>query len=102
MNFPCIQCGLCCRALPDASFAAEYNRGDGVCKYLDGNLCAIYEKRPSICNVEAMYQKYFESIMTEEEFVAMNLRACLKIAKKRNNEDVVKKLEALQVGKAEC
>jgi Fe-S-cluster containining protein len=96
MNFPCIQCGLCCRTLPGASFAAEYNLGDGVCKYLEGNLCTIYEKRPLVCNIADMYHAQYSDSMSEAEFVATNLRSCLDIARFHGDTIAIKKLEALQ------
>jgi Fe-S-cluster containining protein len=55
---------------------AAYDRGDGVCRHLRDNLCDIYEKRPLICNVEKMYERYFKDTMTEEAFIEMNLAAC--------------------------
>jgi Fe-S-cluster containining protein len=55
---------------------AAYDRGDGVCRYLRDNLCDIYKKRPLICNVEKMYERYFKDTMTEEAFIAVNLAAC--------------------------
>jgi len=59
---------------------SEYDKGNGVCRYLINNLCSIYENRPSICNTEKMYRSYFKEIMTEDEFVAMNMEACIQIA----------------------
>jgi uncharacterized protein len=58
---------------------SEYDNGNGVCRYLVNNLCSIYENRPLICNTEKMYRSYFREIMTEDEFVAMNMEACIQI-----------------------
>ena len=52
------------------------DRGDGVCKYLDGNLCSIYESRPDICNIEKGYELFFDGIMTKEEYYSLNMQAC--------------------------
>jgi len=39
--FQCDRCGCCCRNLHKSEIYAELDRGDGVCKYLLGNLCTI-------------------------------------------------------------
>lgn len=44
--FECDKCGECCRHLKDILIYAELDRGDGICRYLKGNLCSIYEERP--------------------------------------------------------
>jgi Fe-S-cluster containining protein len=93
VTFPCIKCGLCCRALKNVSAATEYNRGDGVCKYLDGNLCSVYTERPLLCNVEGMYQAYFKDSMDEDTFFKMNLNACIEIAKRCDNKEVAQNIE---------
>ena len=56
------------------------DRGDGVCVHLHDNLCAIYDSRPLICNVEKMYYTFFKDTMTPEEFIALNLEACRKLS----------------------
>lgn len=50
--FKCDCCGACCRHLNLSALYAELDRGDGTCKYLSGNLCSIYEKRPLLCRVD--------------------------------------------------
>ena len=51
---------------------------DGVCKYLDRdtNLCTIYEKRPLLCNVDAVYDKFYSKQMSKEIFYQLNQRIC--------------------------
>ncbi|MBR0150509.1 MAG: YkgJ family cysteine cluster protein [Synergistaceae bacterium] len=62
------------------------DNGNGVCVHLHDNLCTIYESRPMICNTSQMYNAFFKSIMTPEEFIDMNLQACRKIQElNRNN-----------------
>lgn len=39
--FKCDKCGECCRHLDKSEEYRELDRGDGVCKYLDQNLCSI-------------------------------------------------------------
>ncbi len=66
----------------------EFDRGDGICKYLDlnTNLCEIYSERPVICNVDKAYDMYFASVLSKEEYYKMNYDICnqLKIWHKRN------------------
>jgi Fe-S-cluster containining protein len=95
MNFPCIQCGLCCRTLSNVLKGGNLDRGDGVCKYLQGNLCGIYNTRPVFCNVEAVYFSTFKKIMGEIEFVVLNLKSCIKIAEVNKEKDIKTKLEMI-------
>lgn len=44
--FECDKCGICCAHIGDADVYKDLDRGDGVCKFLKGNLCSIYEQRP--------------------------------------------------------
>ena len=80
MTFKCDCCGLCCRSLKKVPALANFDRGDGVYIHLrDDNLCSIYEHRPEICNVDLMYEKYYSSIYTKEEFYKLNEKQCEKI-----------------------
>ena len=72
-KFPCDQCGECCRHVDDS----VPNRG-GVCVYLDGNRCSIYESRPDVCNVDRMYEDVC-GMMTWDEWVEINVNACKKL-----------------------
>jgi len=47
----CSRCAACCRIAGKFSLAF-FNGKDSACKYLDGNKCTIYEKRPRICRVQ--------------------------------------------------
>jgi Fe-S-cluster containining protein len=87
MKFPCIKCSLCCRSLNKLYFLSDYDSGGGICRYLSGNLCSIYNERPEICNVEKMYHSYFKKCMNENEFIIANLKSCLELAKE--NEDLL-------------
>lgn len=78
MAFHCDQCGLCCHLLKKVPQLATFDRGDGVCRYLKGNLCSIYEHRPTICNVEKMWPA-FASVMTREEYEIALMKACAMI-----------------------
>jgi Fe-S-cluster containining protein len=95
--FPCIHCGLCCRTLKNVPEAAHLHNGNGVCTYLEGNLCTIYETRPLICNIEAMYVAYFRKAMTWTEFISMNIRSCIIIAELHKDSNAMNKLLALDI-----
>lgn len=79
--FVCDRCGECCRNLDKSPLYAELDRGDGVCKYLVGNLCGIYEKRPLICRVDSCYEEFFKQEMTKEEFYSLNYQVCKRLKK---------------------
>lgn len=76
MMFQCSKCGECCRHLNRSSIYHELDRGDGVCMYLKGNLCSIYETRPLLCRVEESYEAYFKDIISKDEYDEMNTKAC--------------------------
>lgn len=42
----------------------------------EDNRCAIYDKRPEICNVATMYEKHYKAQYSQEEFYALNAKAC--------------------------
>ena len=77
--FKCDVCGCCCRNLKNSELYAELDRGDGVCKYLSGNLCSVYENRPLLCRVDESYDLLFSSLMTREEFYKLNEKGCKKL-----------------------
>ena len=57
---------------------ADLDRGDGICRFFceETHLCTIYKKRPDKCNVDRMYAKQFKTIMSIQEYYALNYRAC--------------------------
>lgn len=55
---------------------AELDRGDGICRYLAGNLCTIYNERPSICRVDESYEVFFKQYMEIDEYYLLNKYAC--------------------------
>jgi hypothetical protein len=61
---------------------APFDRGDGVCINLSGNLCRIYQDRPEICRVDEMYAKHFSKLYSREEFYRLNLEACSALQQK--------------------
>ena len=60
MMFPCDKCGECCRNLNLSKVYSELDRGDGVCRYLDGNLCSIYQNRPVLCRIDESYEIFYD------------------------------------------
>jgi len=79
VNFVCEKCGMCCKTLQHISDLSKFDRGDGVCIYLKDNLCSIYENRPLLCNVSEMYNNFFKTSMSAEEFIFVNKQACKQI-----------------------
>ena len=77
--FPCKKCGECCRHLNLSELYKELDRGDGVCRYLSGNLCSIYNNRPLLCRVDECYELFFKEVLTQEEYYRANLQACREI-----------------------
>ncbi|WP_090732145.1 YkgJ family cysteine cluster protein [Azotobacter beijerinckii] len=77
-NFPCNQCGECCRRVHLLAETASLDRGDGICRHFDDDLkrCRIYQQRPDICWVDRQYELHYRSIMTWEAFVELNQSAC--------------------------
>lgn len=91
MSHACKQCGSCCRVawmVPklllgiEESIAKEYRdfqyrlNENGACEKLCGNDCSVYQTRPTCCNYDAMYEKYFSAKMTKQEFAGMQNAAC--------------------------
>lgn len=83
--FACDRCGSCCRNLDKSDLYKELDRGDGTCKYLQNNLCSIYENRPLLCRVDESYEQFFKQTMTKEEYYRLNKQGCerLKQGRKR-------------------
>lgn len=77
--FKCEHCGCCCRHLNMNKMYASLDRGDGICKYLKGNDCTIYEHRPLLCQIDKSYDYFFSNVMTREEYYQLNKRVCKKL-----------------------
>lgn len=77
--FECDKCGCCCRNIYKSDIYAQLDRGDGVCKYLSGNLCSIYDERPLICRIDESYDMFFANKMEREEFYLLNKQMCKKL-----------------------
>lgn len=81
--FPCDRCGECCRHLHLSPLYAELDRGDGVCRYLQGNLCSIYDERPVLCRVDECYTRYFQACLSLEEYYRRNKEICRRFQKEK-------------------
>lgn len=85
-NFPCTQCGQCCRMVrsmllfkeaisPGMAYYKEMNEfpykadARGACEKLttDGK-CSVYDNRPDLCNIETIRQRYFDHLTTAEYY----------------------------------
>lgn len=84
MMFKCSACEECCRNLDKSELYKDLDRGDGVCKYLEGNKCSIYNERPLLCRVDEAFEVYFKDRMSKKEYYNLNYKACykLKVGKK--------------------
>ena len=72
MNYPCTQCGACCRR---AYLVPELKtKPNGHCVNLaEDNTCDIYETRPDICRNEVVAKKLG---FDEDLYVSLGIQAC--------------------------
>lgn len=82
MMFKCTCCGECCRNLDKSDIYMELDRGDGTCKYLDGNKCSIYDERPLLCRIDGSYEVYFMERYSKEEYYELNYSVCKQLQNK--------------------
>ncbi|MEE1249180.1 MAG: YkgJ family cysteine cluster protein [Lachnospiraceae bacterium] len=80
--FKCTGCGECCRNLDKSDIYQELDRGDGTCKYLDGNKCSIYSERPLLCRIDESYETYFRERYSKEEYYELNYSICKQLQNK--------------------
>ena len=83
--FKCDKCGQCCRNLHKPPIYEELHNGDGICRFLNGNICSIYETRPLVCRVDESYDVFFKEQMSYEEYIRRNYECCA-ILKKETEE----------------
>lgn len=77
--FACDRCGDCCRSLDKSPVYADLDRGDGICRYLSGNLCSIYENRPLLCRIDDCYELFFKDKITKPGYYKLNHDICTKL-----------------------
>ena len=102
MSFDCDRCGACCKNIRLSEFyCKEFDRGDGVCKYLTAdNLCMIYSERPLFCNVDAYYEKFLSHKMSREKYYEMNRASCAEL-KNLTGDSNRAIFEAFNLGRSE-
>lgn len=66
--FDCKQCGECCRHLYLVPGMEAFDLGNGVCKHLNNNRCAIYNHRPNLCRGEYIYHKCYEGMDVDDYY----------------------------------
>lgn len=74
--FVCDKCGLCCSHIGGSELYKDLDRGDGVCRFLQGTLCSIYEQRPLLCRVDESWQKLFSAKISLQDFYDLNYQGC--------------------------
>lgn len=74
--FNCDKCGICCRNLDKSDLYSNLHNGDGICKYLQGNLCSIYNDRPLLCRIDECYDLFYKNLMTKKQYYKMNYKSC--------------------------
>lgn len=81
--FKCDKCGQCCRNLHKSKMYSGFHNGDGVCKFLNGNLCSIYKTRPLICRVDESYEIFFKNQISYKEYIQRNYECCELLKKEK-------------------
>ena len=74
--FTCDRCGECCRNLDKLPFYAELDNGNGICKFLAGDLCSIYKIRPLLCRVDESYEVFFKNAISINNYHKLNHESC--------------------------
>lgn len=74
--FKCDKCGACCRNLHKSEMYRELHNGDGVCRYLKGNECSIYENRPLLCRIDESYEIFFKNKLSYDKYIELNYECC--------------------------
>ena len=78
LKFFCTKCSACCKNIANIVLLRNFDRGVGVCLHLnlDTNECEIYAKRPMVCRVDEMFERYFSNIYSKKQFYTLNAKAC--------------------------
>lgn len=84
-TFECLKCGECCRHLKQSVLYSDLDRGDGVCRYLCGDLCSIYYERPIKCRIDDGYE-LFKDKYTLEEYYEENYKVCRSFINESQNQ----------------
>ena len=92
VHFICTRCGMCCKLIGQIKKSVEkypvwmqevindFNEDideNGVCVHLqEDNTCDIYDTRPLLCNIDAIYDKYHTYLYSRVEWYRQNTRHC--------------------------
>ena len=78
LRFICTQCGSCCHKAGRIPNFPEPTTPEGVCVHLTSdNKCSIYDKRPTICRVDKLYETMGRAMhMTRKQFYIYNNQLC--------------------------
>lgn len=76
MMFSCDKCGECCRNLDKSPVYDDLHNGNGVCRYLQGNMCSIYNERPLVCRIDESYEVFFKDEMSYEDYLQLTYKCC--------------------------
>lgn len=71
--------GLCCTHV---GHIPELPSTDGVCNHLIDGKCGIYNQRPLVCRVDAMYDAGKFSDISYSEYALVNSTLCLSFKNK--------------------
>ena len=92
MEFSCDQCGHCCKFCNKIDELNAFDRGDGVCVFLQpDNSCAIYGIRPEVCNVKRMYNKLKTKGESREDYYKRTEEACKQLKMQYGSKESQKK-----------
>lgn len=89
MKFECDRCGLCCQHIDSVPQLKDFDSGNGRCVHLtNNNLCDIYLDRPVVCNVKKMYEIFFKSKLSEEEYLCLNTKGCKELKERYHSSSI--------------
>jgi Fe-S-cluster containining protein len=89
-KFPCTGCGACCKRISKLKnflvtddtedlmyFPYQWDE-NGICENLnqEDNTCNIYESRPTICNVEKIFELSKGGPKEKQKFYKINAEQC--------------------------
>jgi Fe-S-cluster containining protein len=82
LTFVCSKCGECCRHIEAFTEVWPYQRG-GICDFLEGDICAVYDKRPDFCDYKRAYN-YFKDYLPVAEYKELVIFFCEKFKNLKN------------------
>ena len=85
MALNCEGCkAYCCRII--GKLVPELDDGSGSCLFLKDNRCQIYDNRPLICNTDRLWEKYYSSMYSKEEWIELNNKSCKELKNEYEKE----------------